>query len=209
MKNKEFLILIRILAVAVIFAAGWLIWNNLKETPSSVPPVSIPPEPQEVTITTDKTEYEQGETVKIAIENKQDAEIDICCPIFCAAVGSFPTRIEKYEKGEWEFSVGYCPIFEPLFEKPGVFKDDFVCHKLSPKSWFELEIYDFYEGRKFDENERVRILYYFGKEKTQIYSSEFTIKEKKILKSECKEKSDGTSCNAGLWYDEIGRACGG
>ncbi len=34
-------------------------------------------------------------------------------------------------------------------------------------------------------------------------------KEGDILKYECEGLRDGTSCSVGLWYDELGRACGG
>ena len=46
----------------------------------------------EVTITTDKTEYEQGEIVKISIKNISDKEMIICGP-FCT--------VERFDNGEW------------------------------------------------------------------------------------------------------------
>lgn len=58
-------------------------------------------ESQEVTIATDKTEYEQGETVKIIIRNDLDKEKWIYLPFY---------TIERFDNGDWiEIKKVDCP----------------------------------------------------------------------------------------------------
>lgn len=60
--------LIGILVIGVGLICGWLTWDRQLFSEAQ-------PETQGVAVTTDKTEYEQGETVKITMENNFDEDI--------------------------------------------------------------------------------------------------------------------------------------
>lgn len=62
--NRKLKILIGILVVGLAVVAGWWIWSG-----------QSPFKPREVAITTDKTEYKQGETVKIGVRNGLDQSV--------------------------------------------------------------------------------------------------------------------------------------
>ena len=62
-RNKIFLI--GILVIGIVLICGWLVWN------SQIEPNLI----SQVIITTDKTEYEQGEMLKVTVRNNQTKSI--------------------------------------------------------------------------------------------------------------------------------------
>jgi len=126
----------------------------------------------QVYITTDKQQYRAEETAHISIRNIGDHSIDIFCPAWCA-LGNFPTTVEKFAYGQWQYFAGFCPSIEPLFGNY-VYKDDYVRHELSAGSSFELEISNF-DVLHLEPNERLRIVYYLGAQKKPIYSNEFTV----------------------------------
>lgn len=165
-----------------------------------------------VTVMTDKTEYEQGEEIKTTVKNNSDKSIwyiKEICPSSCC-------NLQRWENNEWKNLGNPISCIQVIPPQSGessgrafvVKPDELKPGEIIQKQW-NMKI-----GGKFAENGKYKLSFYyvltedFYAEKT-VYSNEFTIKGKKILKSECKEKSDGTSCTAGLWYDEIGRACGG
>ena len=127
-----------------------------------------------VTISTDKLEYVVRDTAHISIHNQADRSIDIYCPAWCA-LGNFPTTVERFSNGQWQYIAGFCPSIEPLFGS-GVLEGDYLRHPLSAKSSFELDISNF-EALHIEHEERLRIVYYLGKDKTPIYSNEFAIKQ--------------------------------
>ena len=140
---------------------------------------------QELTITTDKTEYQPEEKVKITIQNNQDKEIAICSVVLFCNIGNFSTTIEKYENDKWGFSVGHCVWLRQLpikqlskFDAGDVQEYDadtdehrFTCYNLLPRSSLKLEI----KGSDLDRNKKLRAVYYLEKDKMPIYSNEFTI----------------------------------
>lgn len=81
-------ILIRILVIGIILIGGWWIWNP-----------QIYAGAQEVTITTNKVEYEQGEVIKVTVKNELDKSIWYV---------DFPQRdlhfwgIERFKDNKWE-----------------------------------------------------------------------------------------------------------
>ncbi len=83
-------ILIGILII-VILASGWWIWNKQK--------IGITYKTESVTITTDKTKYNQGEEIKLTIKN--DLDKSIWYEDYSTINYSF-LGIEKFEKGKWE-----------------------------------------------------------------------------------------------------------
>jgi len=131
---------------------------------------------QKVNIITDKTEYGQGETVKIIIENNAKSEEEICTP-------SLIYTIERYNQGKWDAirmvscpCDALCDLAINLTLEPG--------ERLSyewdqAETWCSDPIKDFSEtiseqvpaGRY-----RVRIDVSEGC--NPIYSNEFAIKEK-------------------------------
>lgn len=126
-----------------------------------------------VTISTDRREYQVGDIVQISIRNQGDHSIDIYCPEFCA-LGNFPTRVERFMDGGWQYFAGFCPSIEPLFGS-GVFKGDYVRHRLSARGSFELEISNF-ESLHLAQAEKLRIVYLVGLGKKPVYSNEFTVR---------------------------------
>lgn len=132
-----------------------------------------------VVISTDKQEYNIGETVRVIIQNNKEKEVDICCLSFCT-MGNFPTVVEAYRNEEWKFLCGHCLLLERFFQEEGVIdqqKDKyFICYKLTVKESLEFEINEFCNNQHLNKDDRVRITYYMGRRKTPIHSNEFTIK---------------------------------
>jgi hypothetical protein len=126
-----------------------------------------------VLITTDKSDYQVGETIRIRIQNWDDRTIDIYCPLTCA-LGNFPTTVEKLTLGEWGYYAGFCPSIEPLFgDYPS--EDGFIIHSLPPGDSFELEISNL-ETLQINERVHLKIIYYLNGGRTIISSDEFTVK---------------------------------
>lgn len=211
MKIAIILALVAVLSVvAYVFRAKFF---TAQPTPTPVA-VATPTPTQEVTITIDKTEYKQGETIKITVRNGLDKSV------WYVYAKPYPWwKLEKQEGGTWKSMRVLLPTLTEFGEQciapPPPLSIEEISYKLEPNS----EINDIWNQRRcnvsiaFIEPGSYRFLFSYGlnidsiNEKT-IYSNELTIKEKEISKSECKEKSDGTPCTVGLWYDELGRACG-
>ena len=124
-------------------------------------------------ISTDKQEYQVGETIHIHIQNWDDHTIDIYCPMNCA-LGNFPTTVEKFHNGEWEYLAGFCPSIEPLL---GNYKNEgaYIIHPLAPGSSYDLQITNL-EALRLQGNEKMRIMYYLNRGRSTIYSNDFTVK---------------------------------
>lgn len=109
-------ILIGVLVVGVVLIGVWWIWNS-----------QIYPETQEVTITTDKAEYEQGETVKITLKNNLKesifSHIGSGTPIFCIEYVERKTARGNWEKllaqGQYPYVLSSKPRDVPKEIKPG------------------------------------------------------------------------------------------
>jgi len=127
-----------------------------------------------VSISTDRQEYHTGDTVHISIQNLGNHSIDIYCPEWCA-LGNFPTAVERFSNGQWEYYAGFCPSIEPLFGS-GLHKGDYIRHTLSAKSAFELEVSNF-DALHLQQDEKLRIVYYLEAGKVPIYSNEFIVKQ--------------------------------
>lgn len=167
--------------------------------PTSTPGLVVTTTPTlEVTIATDKTEYEQGEEVKVTLKNMSPKHIWY----WQDDKGWF--TIQRMEKETWSAIEKYDPcICGASCEPPGFFElENEIWH-----TWLQEESCMRNQVAKGKYRAEVRIK--INEDTKIIYSNEFTIREKEFSKSECKEKPDGTSCSAGLWYDELGRACGG
>lgn len=98
--------------------------------------------------------------------------MDIYCPAWCA-LGNFPTTVERFSEGKWEYFAGFCPSIEPLLGS-GLINDDYILHALSARSTFELELTNF-DALHLEQKEKLRIVYYLDAGKTPIYSNEFTV----------------------------------
>ena len=106
MKNKKLFYGILVIAVLAIAGISLLVLNK----PSTTPTLT-----QEVTITTDKTKYGQGEIIKYTVKNNKDtpAWIEILLP----PMGEGPLfAIEKKIKEKWTY-IGY-PSFCALGYEP-------------------------------------------------------------------------------------------
>ena len=129
-----------------------------------------------VTITTDKTEYGQGEIVKIIVENKDSEKISLCryptleSPIF---------SIEKFENGTWitVCCVGPCKCHSPCMVR--IMK----CLEIQPNQTIEFEWHQKKETCKNSQYisaqadlGKYRIRFNIGTALNPIYSNEFTIK---------------------------------
>jgi hypothetical protein len=163
MKNTKVRILLIVPLAIIIVVLAWYISSR-----------QINQDILLVSITTDRQEYRVGDTVLISIRNLGDHSIDIYCPEWCA-LGNFPTTVERFANGQWEYFAGFCPSIEPLFGS-GLHEGDYIRHTLSARSTFELEISNF-EALHLQQDEKLRIVYYLDSGKVSIYSNEFIIKQ--------------------------------
>jgi hypothetical protein len=123
-------------------------------------------------ISTNQQEYEVGEIIQVHIQNWDDHTIDIYCPMNCA-LGNFPTTVEKYQDGEWEYLAGFCPSVEPLFGNYKV-EGDYIIHSLEPGSSYNLQLSNL-EALHPQKSEQMRIMYYLNGGRSTVYSSPFTV----------------------------------
>ena len=192
-----------VLVVTVIVMLGTLFGavSYLLKTPKTDLPIVNPvveTKIGEVVITTDKMEYEQGEEVKIIIENNSDQEQKISSP---------PYVVEKFENDNWvEVKQVWCPCngfcydaFGPLSIK----SKDKLEHK-----WNQQE--SWCSDRSMPSSKEISNQVQLGRyriksikinlddkdNKQTIYSNEFTIKEKSAFDARCGEKVefDNFSC---------------
>jgi len=156
---------------------------------------------QKVIITTDKTEYEREETVEITVRNNLDKSIWYSGkPSFgCSNAFDLGMKENKTYKEFYSLGTSWCisPILELKSKSEQVFdlelSGDF-------NQW--LEIYDVY-GIKLPEDFKLRFSYGFNGEnlaEEEIYSNEFTIKEKSALDPGCGEKVKGDNGCGAQWF---------
>ena len=171
-----------LIIIGVVLAVGMLLWNNLLTITPALTKSAVPIE-QQVTITTDKTEYEQGEVIKLSVRNNLDESICFeSCNTYCFQKKNVVWREYLMKMCEVNF-ITECinsseikefkiKLSEVDFEK-GVYK-------------IAVPIYKGCQNKEFPCEESKRI-----------YSNEFTIKEKKdtII------PKDKESCEAqgGIW----------
>ncbi|MEA3295974.1 MAG: hypothetical protein U9Q27_02450, partial [Patescibacteria group bacterium] len=147
---------------------------------------------EEVGITTDKMEYEIGETVEITIKSNTNKEIAICDPFYV---------IEKFDNGKWiEIKKILCPCGFRCTLVPYFILQ---LHKPREYNWDQTETWCD-DSKKISEmisnqvptgEYRVKSLLSDAKSakiclvnSKTIYSNEFTIKEKSALDARCGEK---------------------
>jgi len=160
MKIRSLILLIILIGVFILVVGGILFIMTHEDI-------------EKVLITTDKRDYQVGETIQIRIQNWDDRTIDIYCPLTCA-LGNFPTTVEKMTNEEWGYYVGFCPSIEPLFgDYPS--EDGYIIHSLPPGDSYALEISNL-ETLQLKERVHLRIMYFLKGGRTTIYSDEFTVK---------------------------------
>lgn len=166
--NSKIKILMRILVIGIILIDGWWIWSP-----------QIYAEAQEVTITTNKTEYGQGETIKITVRNALDKSIwylKETCPSSCC-------NLFRWENNEWRNLGDPMPCRQVVppptgglhFTQP----DELKPEGSISKQW------DMTVGGKVAESGKYRYSFFYGLSKDNftekiIYSNEFTIKDNSI-----------------------------
>ena len=133
-------ILIGVLIVGVILIGGWRVWNRyfrpvgISGTPL-LPKIPIAP----VRLTTDKTEYEQGEKMKIIINNNRNNRIYL---LLEQDIYAEPIKIgiEKYENGSWASPLPPFALFSKN-QKCGPFGQGprGGCEKIEPQEKLEIE----------------------------------------------------------------------
>ena len=166
-------ILIGVLIVGVILIGGWWVWNRyfrpvgISGTPL-LPKIPIAP----VRLTTDKTEYEQGETVKVRVKNNLDKPIyyrDWCGSWNMCGGSSF--KLGKKENGEYHFHhIGLAECLQPVVELRAGGE---IIYSLDPRNLMKGQLDE--GGYKWE--------FIYGLEKENesltntktIYSNEFTI----------------------------------
>ena len=160
-KTGKIILALVLLGVTILVVGGWFIYQFFNEDFTMLE------------ISTNKQEYQVGEIIHIHIQNWDDHTIDIYCPMNCA-LGNFPTTVEKFQDGEWEYLAGFCPSIEPLF---GDYKyeGDYIIHSLEPGSSYDLEISNL-EALHLQGEEKLRIMYYLNSGRSTIYSGDFTVK---------------------------------
>ena len=157
----------------------------------------------QVTITTDKTEYKQGEGVKITIRNNLEKYIELNYKI---------EKITEEAISLVHIHTQECPLKEPL-ELPVVLPGtSFLAHQTMDFMWNQKDIctgiqqpIGVYRAKadviiKEYENHTV-----IGEERISIFSNEFTIKEKSAIDPRCSEKVKGfgdcDGCHWGYEFD--------
>ena len=139
-------------------------------------------EKEEVTITTDKTEYERGETVKITIRNDLDEKI-----ILTVGCSGFFFKIQKFSENEWKRLTTSCGVCERELS------DVIDLHTSKVYDWNQQTFTDIGDCNSLEQvspgRYRVMIQYMVGEKfGGEVYSNEFTIKEKE----ECSIKTPKT-----------------
>jgi len=190
----------------IIVGGGWLIGKQGKV---SEPIQQQPATKDEVTITTDKTEYEQGETINITVKNDLDKYIFFISPPFR---NDSTLKFKGLYGNEWEDIILYPKYrFPSVMTVLGPKKEEKISIKISEikkrcikeknmnKNLLEFNkykvgfIYDsgvlgYYDvSHPVNPTEMKKLL----KNGEKVYSNEFTIKEKSVLDSRCSEKLRG------------------
>jgi len=149
---------------------------------------------EEVIITTDKMEYEQGEVVKITINNNSNITRKISYP---------PYFVEKFENNNWiEIKQTWCTC--------GALCEEMEWLLMEPKDkleyeWDQQESWCSYAGGNWSLSEEISNQVQSGRYRIKsikidlnniynrqtIYSNEFTIKEKSAFDVRCGEKVKG------------------
>jgi len=166
---------IAILVILAIIVGGGIFYYFLKFPEVKFPPIKFPPKPEkEVTLTTDKTEYEVGETIKIVIKNGLDKSI-------WYPSSPYVRNLELLgydEKTKW----GLVPLLPPSPPPPEgrpleikeLRKDEVLTLEYRPLDWHHSIALNFIKYKfsfEYRENKEEG-------EYKKIYSNEFTIKEK-------------------------------
>ncbi len=185
--DKRIKILIGILALGIILIGGFWIWNNYQPIEES--------EEQQVTIITDKTEYEQGEEIKITIKNNLEKGIYFHTSFIMPFSTIF---LEGYKDGKWlDCDELNCNIYGLAFVAGD--QSPYIKMKTATRlvpgdefsftTWWTVgEDLNFTVAEKY----RFRLEYYsekiskrttweeFRTLENAAYSNEFTIKEKEV-----------------------------
>ncbi len=170
---------IGIIIIVVILVGGILAWKYFGISEETITPIELPEVSKgEVLITTDKTEYEQGEIIQITVKNNLDKPIwyiKEICPLSCCA-------LHKLENNEWK-SLGI-PFPCIQFTYPG---GSIEPYRLNSGEELKKQL-DTKAQDEFAGGGKYRLSFYYGLNKDNytektIYSNEFTIKEKLVLPS--------------------------
>lgn len=157
----------------------------------------VPKQLEQVTITTDKTEYEQGETVKFIVKNNLDQKIVLIAR---------DLMIEKLEDNEWKMVrvLGEC-----CGKCRPVFSFDILPNSAENFTWdqktFACEILGEVAEQMSEGRYRSKGNYYFEGEsgdRETIYSNEFTIK-----KTACTQDAASEFLYTGQGSDPCDRSC--
>ena len=153
---------------------------------------------EEVTVATDKMEYEQGENINFTLYNNYNRSIwyvpgtPHCNTVPCDTI---PHKIYKYFNSSWEEA--YCwgrtcsedTIGSPFYKE--------LSANNSTSFYWKQDLYDYYTGTSNIEAGKYKILMIYRENSTEdsldneVYSNEFTIKEKAALDPRCSEKVIG------------------
>jgi hypothetical protein len=159
-KTGKVILAVALLAVTILAVGWWLVSQFFQE------------HFVKLEISTNQQEYQVGEIIQVHIQNWDDHAIDIYCPMNCA-LGNFPTTVEKYQDGEWEYLAGFCPSIEPLFGNYPA-KGDYIIHSLAPGSSYDLQLSNL-EALHPQKDVQMRIMYYLDGGRSTVYSNSFTL----------------------------------
>ena len=191
-RNKIFLI--GILVIGIVLICGWLVWN------SQIEPNLI----SQVIITTDKTEYEQGEMLKVTVRNNQTKSIWF----MEQGCNHQWWEIEKQENENWKPESLMLPYIIDSKETCRNCIASPLNFELKPKSEISYEWnlrYCKNSNPALFEPGHYRLCFYAKPTKDVyggkiIYSNEFTIKEKSALDPRCSEKVKGDNGCGAQWF---------
>jgi hypothetical protein len=167
--NRKYILIVVILAIIV---GGGILWCYLRFQEIKFPPIKLE---KKVTITTDKTEYDTNETVKITVKNNLDKSI-------WYASSPYVRNLELLgydEKTNW----GLVPLLPPSpppegwpFEIKELKKNEVLTLEYRSLDWHHPVAINFLKYKlsfEYRENKEEG-------EYITIYSNEFTIKEKGV-----------------------------
>ena len=171
---KTFLITLLFTGIGtVIIVGGYMIGDYYKNKIENIPVE------EEIVITTDKMEYEQGEEVKITIRNNSNNSIwhlGNISPHSCKNAFDIGIKEENYEEF-YSLSGAYCIGGPRELKSHSVMMD-----QLNPKEGLALLVAN--EHIQFPATYKLKFRYGYEKDRSSqawIYSNEFTIKEKAVI----------------------------
>lgn len=161
--NPRVRVALGIALAAALVAGGWCAWQAWL------------PHASQITVTTDRTWYRQGDTVLVTIRNRGSHEVEVYVPDFCA-IGNFAALIQVRSEDGWRgnsahgaYAASLPATIDFSISGPG------VRTMLAPASSLVMRLPDIrLHGSRAGE-QTMRVAFYVIDRKHLVYSNEFTV----------------------------------